>query len=98
MTKRLENPHYKMRGDEDRPYDMDGVRYFHITAAARMVGVPAHRMFEWASKGVAGRLGIKLDVYNHLGIRRLVPETDVLAMKELIKKKPTRRSRVAPHP
>jgi hypothetical protein len=86
MTKRLENPTGIRSGDEKKPYVLGGKRYYHLTAAARIIGVCQTTMFKWAAKGVTGS-GLQLDVYNHLNYVRLIPEETALAIRKSLRAK-----------
>lgn len=98
MTKRLDNPTKIRSGDEKKPYIIEGKRYYHVSAAARIAGVGQTTLWRWASKGVTSS-GFELDVYHHLHYLLLIPEERVFALRDIVRQsQKTSESGAAPHP
>jgi hypothetical protein len=86
------------RGTAERPLDIEGRRYLHITAAAKaMEHVSESTVWKWAAEGVTN-WGVNLEIYNHCGLRRYIPEDKVLFIKDQLKAGRTPGSKVHPHP
>jgi predicted restriction endonuclease len=98
MKRDPENPDGLRRGHEDRPFELeDGKRYYHLSAAARIVGVQPRTLWHWAHKGVTSH-GVDLKVYDFHGWRLLIPEESLMALKERLHPQPSSKKLDAPNP
>lgn len=85
------------RGTAERPLNIEGRRYLHITAAAGvMEKVSPAIVYKWAAKGVTS-WGVNLEIYDHCGFRLYIPEDKVLFVRDQLKAGQNPRPKVHTH-
>lgn len=79
------------------PFILDGRRYYHVAAAAKIINVSSATMWRWAADGVTS-FGFELDVSRYVApdwnnghrprkrrdFRLLIPEEKVIVLKRLL--------------